>query len=809
MGVKGLTGLLKRLAPEAVRRKHISDYRGKTLAVDVSCFLNRFIYGLDPHPARVQRGVYKLCMYLKLHGIKPIFVFDGPGRIVEKQRETRRREALKEKVERSFRFEKERKARLRGLRGSAQLLQTYSPDKVSSILDNIRLQSDTTAVRVLSPNAPPPDGNLIVKHEDARTTPTDRPDVESRALQKETLLTPPDWNALEARILADSNEASTHDDHTWIAPATIDDHLSNLDTHLRRSSSFYEAGAPLLDAGVVDESHELDLFERELDTLDRLELDLETVDGLDIIQDLTDSDTSLFNGETPQILRTGTSMTAIIPVADMMEIAKEDPSDPDFDSMVRKKVHEALEKFVESVESRAQRSPELAAEITTQRQRDLNALEQRLVQEIKETSRSNARKHALRSAPALDDNQSSPDISALGFKEHEKEPDPTPGIVTSTATTTAIEEKPVEQDFTAKDEAADFSSTPELTKDGFAADAVVSEDIANVAPLDIAGMVDPAETIDIADTDTMNDMTGMVDTVDTVDDAADIVETAPALSDDTGTRDEEVTPERAAAETEEQDMKSMIYDVLSAHQSIFTSLERRTLRVTRPLVLSCQYLLQAMGEPVIEAFDAEAESVCAHLTTLGVADASVSEDTDTAVFGNGLLLRQVAVGGEKDILEINPLVAHSALGMSRDAFRDFCILCGTDFSGTIEGIGPLRAVQLVQYYGSIEAIMANVSDKYKPRADFLYDHARRVFDRKPQVSLDPTIYECKPEIQPLLSELLLKYGIDVDEAKNEILSDTGGGGQVGNGLGNSLGTGNFGVDPFKASAIDIPGTVNI
>lgn len=104
--------------------------------------------------------------------------------------------------------------------------------------------------------------------------------------------------------------------------------------------------------------------------------------------------------------------------------------------------------------------------------------------------------------------------------------------------------------------------------------------------------------------------------------------------------------------------------------------------------------------------------------------------------------------------------------------------------------------------------MANVSDKYKPRPDFLYDHARRVFDRKPQVSLDPAIYECKPEIQPLLSELLLKYGIDANEAKDEILSDTGVGGSSNTGFGSSLGTGSFGADPFRASVTDIPGTVS-
>lgn len=42
MGVKGLTALLQRLAPDAVKTQHISHYKGKSLAIDVSCFLNRF-----------------------------------------------------------------------------------------------------------------------------------------------------------------------------------------------------------------------------------------------------------------------------------------------------------------------------------------------------------------------------------------------------------------------------------------------------------------------------------------------------------------------------------------------------------------------------------------------------------------------------------------------------------------------------------------------------------------------------------------------------------------------------------------------
>jgi hypothetical protein len=42
MGVRGLTALLQRLAPRAVTTQDISHYRGKTLAVDASCYLNRF-----------------------------------------------------------------------------------------------------------------------------------------------------------------------------------------------------------------------------------------------------------------------------------------------------------------------------------------------------------------------------------------------------------------------------------------------------------------------------------------------------------------------------------------------------------------------------------------------------------------------------------------------------------------------------------------------------------------------------------------------------------------------------------------------
>lgn len=45
-------------------------------------------------------------------------------------------------------------------------------------------------------------------------------------------------------------------------------------------------------------------------------------------------------------------------------------------------------------------------------------------------------------------------------------------------------------------------------------------------------------------------------------------------------------------------------------------------------------------------------------------------------------------------------------------FIDLCILCGCDYCESIRGIGPVRALQYVQQYKSIEEII-NHLDKSK------------------------------------------------------------------------------------------------
>jgi flap endonuclease-1 len=75
--------------------------------------------------------------------------------------------------------------------------------------------------------------------------------------------------------------------------------------------------------------------------------------------------------------------------------------------------------------------------------------------------------------------------------------------------------------------------------------------------------------------------------------------------------------------------------------------------------------------------------------------------------------------------------------LTSTAFLDFCILCGTDASPRIPGIGPKRAFKLISEHGSIEAILA--INKYRDKIDDLESfmsmvkNAREVFGTAPPI----------------------------------------------------------------------------
>lgn len=104
---------------------------------------------------------------------------------------------------------------------------------------------------------------------------------------------------------------------------------------------------------------------------------------------------------------------------------------------------------------------------------------------------------------------------------------------------------------------------------------------------------------------------------------------------------------------------------------------------------------------------------------------SFSVDLDTLAFGDTPLIRHF-FSRVHPILFIDPVIARKQLGLSKRSFIDFCILCGTDFSGTIQGVGPIRALQYITKYKKIETLLKNLNPKYTPQPEFDYKLARRV-----------------------------------------------------------------------------------
>ncbi|KAG0056257.1 Elongation of fatty acids protein 2 [Gryganskiella cystojenkinii] len=720
MGVKGLTGLLQRLAPDSVRARHITHYSGKTLAVDVSCYLNRFIYGLDPHPARVQRGVHRLCLYLELHGIKPIFVFDAQDRIIEKQREGLRRDVLKEKVQKSFELEiKRNKQRLGSLREPAKILQTLSDDQMMNVLRDIRTRGTSTVSLSTSAAAPAVvmEKELEVdeiesakemlyggrKQKKRPKTPDEQsPSKDCATFRPLSALEPLDDLSL---LLDGDGDDNVEGEWSWELGKLTDQEFASL----KREQS------PLtidFTDQVNDNDDDENYLEQELDTLDRLELEFDSVKDLDLVwprrargqgQD-EDNDDPVGSLSLQQAIRTGTSIEHLIPAAELALLKLGNPESPEFDERVQKSVHKALKRFLHSMESDSGQDI-LLDQSQNRRQRELSELEQQLVRKIKKaTQADHEREQSLNAGSEIKAQE------AKGDACQEKQDDRV-GLGTMTSPAGQLEiidsSAAVPQNVVANEET---NQTNVSTEAAGVWTATGEEDESTVA-------------------------------------------TTP-----------DIEPE------EDRDLRTTIKSVVSAHQNILMTLERRAMKVARPLVVECENLLRAMGRPVIEAEEAEAEAVCAQLTTLGWADGSVSEDTDTVVFGDGILLRQVLFGNTgKDILEIDPVAARAALGLNRQAFIDMCILCGTDFSGKMEGIASFRAANLIQYYGSIESIMANT--QYKPEADFFYDHARRVFDRKPAVPLDPQTYQRRKEQTKKVQKLFRRYEIDEDEIRAELIKE--------------------------------------
>lgn len=142
---------------------------------------------------------------------------------------------------------------------------------------------------------------------------------------------------------------------------------------------------------------------------------------------------------------------------------------------------------------------------------------------------------------------------------------------------------------------------------------------------------------------------------------------------------------------------------------------QQTSRITKEMLEESKTLLRFMGIPWVQApSDGEAEA--AHLVMNGQASFVCSQDFDSLLFGSPVLVRNLTITGRRKLprkqiyVNIEPermelLEVLKALGIGREQLVEMCILMGTDFNEGIHGIGPKKALKLIQENGSLEKVI--------------------------------------------------------------------------------------------------------
>ncbi|MBI4447797.1 flap endonuclease-1 [Candidatus Woesearchaeota archaeon] len=162
---------------------------------------------------------------------------------------------------------------------------------------------------------------------------------------------------------------------------------------------------------------------------------------------------------------------------------------------------------------------------------------------------------------------------------------------------------------------------------------------------------------------------------------------------------------------------------------------KRLTFLNEEMINESKELIKAMGMPVIQA-PSEAEAQAAFMCKKNDVWAVASQDADTLLFGAQRLVRNLTLSekrrlGSGSFVYISPEIIElkevlGKLGITHDQLIVLGILIGTDFNiGGIKGIGPRKALQLVQSGKKFETIFKELN------ADFDWQEVFDLFKKIP------------------------------------------------------------------------------
>jgi len=184
-------------------------------------------------------------------------------------------------------------------------------------------------------------------------------------------------------------------------------------------------------------------------------------------------------------------------------------------------------------------------------------------------------------------------------------------------------------------------------------------------------------------------------------------------------------------------------------------LDKQSVYVTREDMTQTKELLDMLGIAYFDA-ESEAETLCCYMCNYGEVDAVLSNDTDVLVYGTPVFITNLNMYTEgctricvQDILD--------GLEITHEEFKDFCIMCGTDYNKNIYQIGAVKAFKLIKKYRRLEHI----------RDETNYDTSVLKFEAVREIFEKPDVPPClcldtRPVDRERLVDFLMRHNCAVD-----------------------------------------------